>query len=89
MSNKFVDVPSSDGDAFDAYLSLPASGEVMETDEVLIVGFPFGKGFSTNRSTPVVTVFPRIEKTESGAVVRIPAEAGYGVEAMPVDDMMR
>ncbi len=27
MNSKFIDVPSSDGDAFDAYLSMPAGGE--------------------------------------------------------------
>lgn len=41
------------------------------------------------RREPVVTVFPRIEKSASGRVVRIPPEAGYGVSEMPVEEMMR
>ena len=40
------------------------------------------------RAAPVVTVFPRVEKTDAGRVVRIPAEAGYGVSEMPVGKMM-
>lgn len=37
------------------------------------------------RSTPVVTVEPRVERRDSGAVLCIPAEAGYDVteEALP------
>ena len=41
------------------------------------------------RRAPPVTVFPRIEKTPSGPVMRIPAEAGYGIEEIPVSEMMR
>ncbi len=39
------------------------------------------------RSEPIVTVFPRMEKTAAGRVMRIPAEAGYGVSEMAVDEM--
>ncbi len=41
------------------------------------------------RSEAVVTVFPRVEKTPGGRVVRIPAEAGYGVSEIPAEEMMR
>ncbi|MEE9606300.1 MAG: NUDIX hydrolase [Myxococcota bacterium] len=34
---------------------------------------------------PIVTVQPRIERGERGLVLRIPAEAGYGVVEAPVD----
>jgi 8-oxo-dGTP pyrophosphatase MutT (NUDIX family) len=37
------------------------------------------------RAHPVVTVLPRIDWRAEGAVLRIPAEAGYGVVEAPVD----
>jgi len=39
------------------------------------------------RREPIVTVFPRMEKTAAGRVMRIPAEAGYDVSEMAVDEM--
>jgi len=35
-------------------------------------------------ASPVVTVMPRIERTPEGRTLHIPAEAGYGVTAVPV-----
>jgi hypothetical protein len=37
------------------------------------------------RRDPVVTVLPRVFQTEAGSVMRIPAEAGYGISEAPVD----
>ena len=37
------------------------------------------------RAHPVVTVLPRIDRRAEGAVLRIPAEAGYDVVEAPVD----
>jgi 8-oxo-dGTP pyrophosphatase MutT (NUDIX family) len=37
------------------------------------------------RRDPVVTVLPRVFQTEAGSVLRIPAEAGYGISEAPVD----
>jgi 8-oxo-dGTP pyrophosphatase MutT (NUDIX family) len=38
---------------------------------------------------PVVTVMPHVVKTATGAVFRIPAEAGYGVTEVPVQGIGR
>jgi 8-oxo-dGTP pyrophosphatase MutT (NUDIX family) len=38
---------------------------------------------------PVVTVVPEVVKTETGAVFRIPAAAGYGVTEVPVQGIGR
>jgi 8-oxo-dGTP pyrophosphatase MutT (NUDIX family) len=37
------------------------------------------------RRDPVVTVLPRVFETEAGSVLRIPAEAGYGISEAPVE----
>ncbi len=37
------------------------------------------------RAEPVVTVFPRMARTEAGTVMRIPAEAGYGISEVPAE----
>lgn len=37
----------------------------------------------------IVTVLPRVERTEAGAVLHIPAEAGYDVVDAPVDALFR
>ncbi len=39
------------------------------------------------RRAPVVTVFPRMEKTPAGRVVRIPPEAGYGLSEIPAEEL--
>ncbi len=41
------------------------------------------------RVAPIVTVTPRMEKTPDGTVLRIPLEAGYGIESMPADNIPR
>jgi 8-oxo-dGTP pyrophosphatase MutT (NUDIX family) len=40
------------------------------------------------RAAPIVTVMPRVEHTEAGAVLRIPAEAGYDVVDAPLDNLL-
>ena len=39
---------------------------------------------SASRSTPVVTVMPRLERTETGRILHIPEAAGYGVTAVAI-----
>jgi 8-oxo-dGTP pyrophosphatase MutT (NUDIX family) len=39
------------------------------------------------RRDPLVTVLPRVERREGGAVVRIPPEAGYGISEAGVGDL--
>jgi 8-oxo-dGTP pyrophosphatase MutT (NUDIX family) len=39
------------------------------------------------RRDPIVTVLPRVERREGGAVVRIPPEAGYGISEAGVGDL--
>ena len=34
---------------------------------------------AVTRTSPIVTVMPRAERTATGRMLRIPAEAGYGV----------
>ena len=46
-----------------------------------------GAALAAARSEPVVTVFPRMEKTAAGRVMRIPPEAGYDVSEMAVDEI--
>jgi 8-oxo-dGTP pyrophosphatase MutT (NUDIX family) len=41
------------------------------------------------RAEEIVTVMPRVERTEAGAVLHIPAEAGYDVVDAPVDALFR
>jgi len=41
------------------------------------------------RSGRVVTVLPRVERGPSGAVLRIPADAGYDVTEAPLDTVVR
>ncbi|HTF36378.1 MAG TPA: NUDIX hydrolase [Myxococcota bacterium] len=41
------------------------------------------------RARPVVTVLPRIAQGAKGAVLRIPAEAGYDIVEAPLDDALR
>jgi 8-oxo-dGTP pyrophosphatase MutT (NUDIX family) len=41
------------------------------------------------RAQPVVTVLPRIAQGAKGAVLRIPAEAGYDIVEAPLDDARR
>jgi 8-oxo-dGTP pyrophosphatase MutT (NUDIX family) len=41
------------------------------------------------RARRIVTVTPRIEKTALGAVLRIPAEAGYALSELPMDKVAR
>jgi hypothetical protein len=43
------------------------------------------EALATAKSAPIVTVMPRIEHTEAGAVLRIPAEADYDVVDAPLD----
>lgn len=38
------------------------------------------------RDTPVVTVIPQFDPSVTPPVLRIPAEAGYGVTEIPIDD---
>jgi 8-oxo-dGTP pyrophosphatase MutT (NUDIX family) len=44
---------------------------------------------SAARAEKIVTVMPRVERTEAGAVLHIPAEAGYDVVDAPVDALFR
>jgi 8-oxo-dGTP pyrophosphatase MutT (NUDIX family) len=39
---------------------------------------------AATRASPIVTVMPRIERTATGGMLHIPAEAGYGVTAVPI-----
>jgi len=41
------------------------------------------------KAAPIVTVMPRIEQTDAGAVLRIPAEADYDVVEAPVDGLAK
>jgi 8-oxo-dGTP pyrophosphatase MutT (NUDIX family) len=41
------------------------------------------------RAAPIVTVTPRFEQRVGGAFLCIPLEAGYGVEAVPADNIPR
>lgn len=41
----------------------------------------------TARRTPIVTVEPRLEQRDTGAVLCIPAEAGYGVTEEPLSNV--
>ncbi|HBZ69722.1 MAG TPA: NUDIX hydrolase [Deltaproteobacteria bacterium] len=41
------------------------------------------------RTHPVVTVLPRLDWGAKGAVLRIPAEAGYDIAEAPLDDVRR
>jgi 8-oxo-dGTP pyrophosphatase MutT (NUDIX family) len=43
------------------------------------------EALATARASTIVTVMPRIEHTEAGAVLRIPAEADYDVVDAPLD----
>jgi 8-oxo-dGTP pyrophosphatase MutT (NUDIX family) len=43
------------------------------------------EALATARAATIVTVLPRIEHTDAGAVLRIPAEAGYDVVDAPLD----
>jgi hypothetical protein len=38
-------------------------------------------------AAPIVTVMPRIEQTDAGAVLRIPAEADYDVVDAPLNNL--
>jgi hypothetical protein len=39
---------------------------------------------AATRTSPIVTVTPRVERTATGRTLHIPAEAGYGVTEMAV-----
>jgi 8-oxo-dGTP pyrophosphatase MutT (NUDIX family) len=45
------------------------------------------EALATASAASIVTVLPRVEHTEAGAVLRIPAEAGYDVVEAPLDAM--
>jgi 8-oxo-dGTP pyrophosphatase MutT (NUDIX family) len=45
------------------------------------------ESLATARTSTIVTVMPRVEHTEAGAVLRIPAEAGYDVVETPLAAM--
>ena len=45
------------------------------------------EALATARNSTIVTVMPRVEHTEAGAVLRIPAEAGYDVVETPLAAM--
>jgi hypothetical protein len=44
-----------------------------------------GEALAAARAATIVTVLPRIEHTDAGAVLRIPAEAGYDVVDAPLE----
>jgi 8-oxo-dGTP pyrophosphatase MutT (NUDIX family) len=44
---------------------------------------------ATARTARIVTVTPRLESGPDGQVLRIPLEAGYGVEVVPADNIPR
>ena len=46
------------------------------------------EAISVARSTEIVTVLPKVEKREDGAVLKIPAEAGYCVTEEPLEKVM-
>jgi hypothetical protein len=41
------------------------------------------------RASRIVPVLPRVERGPSGAVLRIPPEAGYDLSEAPLDDVVR
>ena len=43
------------------------------------------QAFEAARSAPVVTVLPRVQKTDSGRIMRIPIEAGYGFSEVELE----
>ena len=47
-----------------------------------------GEALEAARAAPIVTVMPRIEQTDAGEVLRIPAEAGYDVIEAPLATMV-
>jgi 8-oxo-dGTP pyrophosphatase MutT (NUDIX family) len=47
------------------------------------------EAIATARAHPVVTVLPRIDRGAKGAVLRIPAEAGYDIVEAPLDEVRR
>jgi len=46
------------------------------------------EALATARTAPIVTVMPRVEQTEAGAMLRIPAEAGYDLVDAPLDHVL-
>jgi 8-oxo-dGTP pyrophosphatase MutT (NUDIX family) len=46
------------------------------------------EALATARTAPIVTVMPRVEQTGAGAMLRIPAEAGYDLVDAPLDHVL-
>jgi S1-C subfamily serine protease len=73
-------------------LQISANAQVHETQTVHIVGFPFGKGFATNRETPVVTISrgtvssQRMDVNDQTRLMQIDGDLNPGNSGGPIMD---
>lgn len=79
-----------EGNALPEPILLSKDVQVRETEDVLIIGFPFGKGFATNRDTPAITISKgivsslRLDINDEPKLVQIDGDINPGNSGGPI-----